>query len=156
MRLTIIFLLKFVFLLISIELCASPHCFRCNMMLTTIFLLRYVFSTLFLLNCVLHHILSLLMSGSQLYFYRSMFFSILFRLRYVFLEIISHDVMVKALDGGIGICEFELQSRYVVHFRTNTLLKGMNVLILSVRGKIVPLLFFYDLAFSNPRKLICH
>ena len=41
-----------------------------------------------------------------------------------------HDVMVKALDCRIEVCKFELQSRYYVHFRTNTLGKGMNLLIL--------------------------
>ena len=38
--------------------------------------------------------------------------------------------MVKALECGIVVREFELQSRYYVHFRTNTLGKGMNRLIL--------------------------
>ena len=37
-----------------------------------------------------------------------------------------HDVMVKALAGGIIVSEFELQSCYYIHFRTNTLGKGMN------------------------------
>ena len=35
-------------------------------------------------------------------------------------------VMVKAMDCGIVVCEFVLQSRYYVHFRANTLGKGMN------------------------------
>ena len=35
-------------------------------------------------------------------------------------------VMVKKLDSGIVVSEFELQSRNYVHFRTNTLGKGMN------------------------------
>ncbi len=39
-------------------------------------------------------------------------------------------VMVKARDFGIVISEFELKSRYYVHFRTNTLGKGMNPRIL--------------------------
>ena len=38
-------------------------------------------------------------------------------------------VMVRALDCGIVASEFELQSRYYVHFRTNTLEKVMNSLI---------------------------
>ena len=37
--------------------------------------------------------------------------------------------MVKAMDCGIVVREFELQSRYYVHFRANTLGKGMNPLI---------------------------
>ena len=43
-------------------------------------------------------------------------------------------VMVKVLDCGIVVCEFELQSRYYVHFRTNTLGKGMYPLILPEMG----------------------
>ena len=35
-------------------------------------------------------------------------------------------VMVKAMDGGIVVSEFELQSCYYVHFRANTLGKDMN------------------------------
>ena len=38
-------------------------------------------------------------------------------------------VIVKAMDSGIEASEFELQSCYYVHFRTNTLGKGMNPLI---------------------------
>ena len=36
----------------------------------------------------------------------------------------------KAVDCGIVVREFVLQSRYYVHFRTNTHGKGMNPLIL--------------------------
>ena len=50
--------------------------------------------------------------------------------------------MVKTKDYGIVVIEFVLQSRYNVHFRANTLWKGMNPLILSTMGEIVPLLFF--------------
>ena len=39
-------------------------------------------------------------------------------------------VMVKAMTCGIVVREFVLQSRYYVHFRANTLGKGMNPLIL--------------------------
>ena len=35
--------------------------------------------------------------------------------------------MVKALDNGILASEFEHQSRYYVHFQTNTHEKGMNL-----------------------------
>ena len=41
-----------------------------------------------------------------------------------------HGVMVKAMDCGIVVREFVLQSHYYVHFRANTLGKGMNPLIL--------------------------
>ena len=50
--------------------------------------------------------------------------------------------MIKALDCKIVQSEFELQSRYNVHFRTNTLGKVVNLLILPAMGEIVPLLFF--------------
>ena len=40
-------------------------------------------------------------------------------------------VMVKAMNCGIVVREFVLQSRYYVHYRANTLGKGMNPLILS-------------------------
>ena len=43
-------------------------------------------------------------------------------------------VMVKAMDCGIVVSEFVLQSRYYVHFRANTLGKGMNPLILPSMG----------------------
>ena len=39
-------------------------------------------------------------------------------------------VMVKAMDREIVVREFVLQSCYYVHFRANTLGKGMNPLIL--------------------------
>ena len=51
-------------------------------------------------------------------------------------------VMVKAMDCGIVVREFALQSRYYVHFRANTLGKGTNPLILPAMGQIVPQLFF--------------
>ena len=43
-------------------------------------------------------------------------------------------VMVKAMDCGIVVCEFELQSRYYVHFRANTLGKGMHPQIFPAMG----------------------
>ena len=43
-------------------------------------------------------------------------------------------LMVKAMDCGIVVREFVLQSRYYVHFRANTLGKGMNPLILPDMG----------------------
>ena len=43
-------------------------------------------------------------------------------------------VMVKAMVCGIVVREFILQSRYYVHFRANTLGKGMNPLILPAMG----------------------
>ena len=43
-------------------------------------------------------------------------------------------VLIKAMNYGIIVSEFELQSRYYVHFRTNTLGKGMNPLILPLNS----------------------
>ena len=43
-------------------------------------------------------------------------------------------VMVKAMDYGIVVRKFVHQSRYHVHFRANTLGKGMNPLILPAMG----------------------
>ena len=42
--------------------------------------------------------------------------------------------MVKAMDFGIVVSEFELQSRYYIHFRAKTFGKGMNPLILPTMG----------------------
>ena len=42
--------------------------------------------------------------------------------------------MVKAMDCGITVSEFILQSCYYLHFRTNTLVKGMKPLILPAMG----------------------
>ena len=44
------------------------------------------------------------------------------------------DVMVKAMDCRIVVSEFVLQLRYYVHFRANTLRKGMDPLILPAMG----------------------
>ena len=43
-------------------------------------------------------------------------------------------VMVKAMDCGIVVREFVLQSHYYIHFRANTFGKGMNPLILPAIG----------------------
>ena len=43
-------------------------------------------------------------------------------------------VIVKAMDYKIVVREFELQSPYCVYFRTNTLDKDMNPLILPAMG----------------------
>ena len=42
--------------------------------------------------------------------------------------------MVKAMDCGIVVREFELQSRYYAHFQANPLGKGMNPFILPAMG----------------------
>ena len=43
-------------------------------------------------------------------------------------------VIVKAMDYGIVVSEFELQSHYYVRFRTNTLGKRMNTFIFPAMG----------------------
>ena len=43
-------------------------------------------------------------------------------------------VMVKAMDCRIVVSKFGLQLRYYVHFRTNTLGKDVNTLILPAMG----------------------
>ena len=45
-----------------------------------------------------------------------------------------HGVMVKVMDYGIVVSEFVFQSHYYIHFRVNTLGKGMNTLILLAMG----------------------
>ena len=41
----------------------------------------------------------------------------------------SFGIVANLLDGDIVVNEFELQSHYYVHFRTNTLEMAMNHLI---------------------------
>ena len=43
-------------------------------------------------------------------------------------------VIDKTMDYGIVESEFKLQSHYYIHFRTSTLRKGMNPLILPSMG----------------------
>ena len=47
---------------------------------------------------------------------------------------VHRGVMVKAMDCAVVINEFELQSRYYVHFRTITLGKGMSSFIHAAMG----------------------
>ena len=47
---------------------------------------------------------------------------------------VSLGVMVKAMGCGIVVRKFVLQSCYYVHFRVNTLGKGMNPLIFPAMG----------------------
>ena len=42
--------------------------------------------------------------------------------------------MANVLDCGITVSEFKFQPYYHVHFRTNTLGKGMNPFILPAMG----------------------
>ena len=57
------------------------------------------------------------------------FFSFLFRKNICLslcCQVGIYGVMFNALDCGIVVSEFELQSCYYVHFRTNTIGKEMN------------------------------
>ena len=52
-------------------------------------------------------------------------------------------IVANLLDSDIVLSKFELQSQYYVHLLTNTLRRGMNLLIHQASDLIVPLLFFY-------------
>ena len=56
--------------------------------------------------------------------------------------------MIKTLDSGIVVSEFELQSFNYVHFRTNIFGNGINLLILPGIDQIVPLLSFLKNGFG--------
>ena len=56
--------------------------------------------------------------------------------------------MVKAMVSVIVVSEFELHSRYYVHFRTNTPGKVINPLIIPDIGLIVIPLSFQKDGFS--------
>ena len=57
-------------------------------------------------------------------------------------------VVVNVLNFDIVVSDLKLQSRYYVHFQTNTLKKSINSLISPVIGEILPLLFFYKDGFD--------
>ena len=62
------------------------------------------------------------------------YFSIIVGIVTFLLRGCPRGVMVTAMDCGIVEHEFVLQSGYYVHFRANTLGKGMNPLILPAMG----------------------
>ena len=64
------------------------------------------------------------MNNSKIY--SNIRFSTNFRIKYKWEY--PHGVMIKTLNYGIVVSEFKLQLSYYVHFRTNTLEKGMNLL----------------------------
>ena len=64
--------------------------------------------------------------------------------------------MAKVLDCGRVVNEFELQTRYYVHFWTKTLWKNMNPLIPPAMHSILPLLKYpteVDMPLSNETKI---
>ena len=50
------------------------------------------------------------------------------------MEMSAHGIVANVLDCDIVVSEFELKSSYYIHFRNNTLKKGMNPLIPPVMG----------------------
>ena len=72
---------------------------------------------------------------------------------------IYKSVMTKVVDCGLEASEFELHAPYYVHFRNNTLGKGMNPFILPRKGlnSTTPVLLQGGtFGLNNPRRLICH
>ena len=59
-----------------------------------------------------------------------------------------HGIVINRLDCNIIVSKFKLQSHYYVHFRTNTVRKGMKPFISLAMGWIIPLLFFYKDGFG--------
>ena len=86
----------------------------------------------------LHHCIE------QVFGYKTLFFLIVTSIRQALSTVTPRfsdgsskrngGVMVNVIDCGIVVNEFEFQSRYYVHFRINTLGKGMNPLILPAMG----------------------
>ena len=65
-------------------------------------------------------------------------------------------VLLKAMDCGIIVSEFELQSRYYVHFWTNTLGKGVYPLIILAEYQQYCTSRIMALALNILQRLICH
>ena len=67
-------------------------------------------------------------------------------------------VVINVLDGDIIVSEFNLQSRYVIHFWANTLDKVVNILIPPHTSYILnsSSIIHHSLALTNPRKMIYH
>ena len=73
------------------------------------------------------------------------------------LEWFPRGVVVKAMDCGIVVREFVLQSRDYIHFRANTFGNGMNPLSPSYGlNSITIVLLGEALALNNLKRLICH
>ena len=63
--------------------------------------------------------------------------------------------MVKEMDCGIVVSDFKLQSRYYVHFRTNTFGKSMNPSYPPSYCTTTVLLEEIALELCNLQSLIC-
>ena len=122
-------IVNLLFLLMSLGICLFKFACTNNI---------YIYIYIYIYACsYLSIYLSVYLSSLLVFFFFFPLFS--------YLDIISHfythlfsgcprGVMVKAMDCGIVVSEFVLQSRYYVHFRANTLGKGMNPLILPATG----------------------
>ena len=64
-----------------------------------------------------------------------------------------NELITKGCPRGV-VSEFELQPRHYIHFRTNTLGKGMNPHILQ--AIMLNSTTTMVLALNNPQRLICH
>ena len=112
------------------------------------------------LSIYLSHSDSIYLSIYLRLYYVCMYLSIylsLFIYLSIYLSIRSlSGVMANVLDCDILVSEFELQSRYYVYFRINTLGKGMSPLIFPAMGKIVSLLFIYKDSFGIKQPTNAH
>ena len=45
-----------------------------------------------------------------------------------------HNKVANVLEYEIVVCEFKIQSSYIVYVQTNTIKKGMNPLIILAMG----------------------
>ena len=69
----------------------------------------------------------------------------------------SWGVMANVLVCGLEVSMFKLQPHYYVHFRTNSLGKGMNPFYSpSYRLNSIIAVSRMNFAWNNPRRLICH
>ena len=75
---------------------------------------------------------------------------------FCFFEGVPCGVMVKAMDCRIVISEFELQLYYCIHFWTNTLGKGMNLLILHYGLNSATAVLLKGWLWHSLQRLICH
>ena len=57
-------------------------------------------------------------------------------------------LVANVLDCDIIVSEYEVKSNYYVHFWTNILEEGMNLLISPAMGEIVLQPFFYNDGFD--------
>ena len=78
--------------------------------------------------------------------------------RYVCVRRSPHSVVANMLNCNLKVSEFDLWSRYYVHFRTNTLGKVMNPHFSQLGVKLYQSRSSkrMALALNKPQRLICH